>query len=399
MLAKPVLVLAAFVTASTSLVVRQKALRIINTRRQSAQSATPMSMKLTVNAWQYTNGLQDPRIPVPGNPQVGDRPLDFTVSQEQIDILKRDGVVHIRGALSQEWLDYLTQSTEWQIKNPHIWASPGVASGIYDYIQRSIWTTNEAFANFLYYSPLATILAKLGETEEIRLSTDLLMVNPNSGFKWHQDNQNGPVLFDDALRWWVTMDDTPADYGAPVYLKGSHKNKSVKKDAVFVDLDDGDLRDFPEQLEFRPKAGDMIVWNARTIHKIDGPENKDWGSSKRRVLGGTGVVAGAKYYGEKRALFSDMASHDMKDGDVLCGPQWPRLYPTAVASEVAARKRGDCSRSMEGFLRMSGNMLSSIGEMGSWVNVLNKKKVLDDTSEDPEDMGAVRTKDTTAVQR
>lgn len=78
---------------------------------------------------------------------------------------------------------------------------------------------------------MATILAKLGETEEIRLSTDLLMVNPNSGFKWHQDNQNGPVLFDDALRWWVTMDDTPAEYGAPVYLKGSHKNKSVKGDA------------------------------------------------------------------------------------------------------------------------------------------------------------------------
>ena len=295
-------------------------------------------------------------------------------------------------------MDYLTESTEWQIKHPHIWASPGVASGIYDYIQRSIWTTNEAFANFLYYSPLATILAKLGETEEIRLSTDLLMVNPNSGFKWHQDNQNGPVLFDDALRWWVTMDDTPADYGAPVYLKGSHNNKSVKKDAVFVDLEDGDLRsllpansvafvflhlsllspclslrdpptnwladglgdhthththtcrEFPEQLEFRPKAGDMIVWNARTIHKIDGPENKDWGASKRRVLGGTGVVAGAKYYGEGRALFSDMATHAMKDGDPLSGPQWPRLYPTAVASEVRVRERDVASAPTQSFL-------------------------------------------------
>ena len=53
----------------------------------------------------------------------------------------------------------------------------------------------------MYFSPLSTALAKLGETREIRLSTDLLMVNPNNGFKWHQDNQNGPVLFDDALRW------------------------------------------------------------------------------------------------------------------------------------------------------------------------------------------------------
>ena len=64
---------------------------------------------------------------------------------------------------------------------------------------------------------------------EIRVSTDLLMVNPNKGFKWHQDNQNGPLTCGhggklDGLRFWVTMDDTPAGYRvccsvAAVYLK------------------------------------------------------------------------------------------------------------------------------------------------------------------------------------
>jgi len=60
------------------------------------------------------------------------------------------------------------------------------------------------------------------------------------GFKWHQDNQNGPIdafaggldANDEphkALRWWVTMDDTPADHGAPVYLKGSHRNTKVQQ--------------------------------------------------------------------------------------------------------------------------------------------------------------------------
>lgn len=310
---------------------------------------------------------------VPGNKKPLDPPEDHPITAEQIETLERDGVVHIQGLLSEEWLDYLRGATEWQIEHPHIWASPGVASGMYDYIQRSIWTTNEAFSNFLYFSPLSTCLAKLGETEEIRLATDLLMVNPNDGFKWHQDNQNGPVLFDDALRWWVTMDDTPPDHGAPVFLKGSHRNKSVKDDAVFVDLNDGDLSDYPDQLQMNIKAGDLIVWNARTIHKIDGPSSKDWGARKRRVLGGTGVRAGAKYYGEERALFSDMSSHELKDGDPLVGPFWPRLYPSAVSSELASRRNGECSRSMEGFLRMSGNMLASIGEMGSWLRVYNKR--------------------------
>ena len=234
-------------------------------------------------------------------------------------------------------------------------------------------------SNFLYFSPLATALAKVGETESIRLSTDLLMVNPNNGFKWHQDNQNGPVRFEDALRWWVTMDDTPPDHGAPVYLKGSHKNKCVNNDAVFVNIEDGDLPDYPEQLAFRPKAGDLIVWDARAIHKIDGPQNKDWGvegqgGRKRRVLGGTGVIAGAPYMGEERALFSDMSTHSLSDGDLLAGPQWPQLYPAAIRSEVDARARGECSRSMEGFLRMAGNMVASVGEMGSWLKVYNKDK-------------------------
>jgi len=299
-------------------------------------------MGIKVNPWEYKNGVQDPKLKVPGNPQPLSPPADFTITADQIATLHEDGVVHIKGLLSDEWLEYLRSSTEWQIEHPHVWASPGVTSGIYDYIQRSIWTTNEAFSNFLYFSPLSTALAKLGETEEIRLSTDLLMVNPNNGFKWHQDNQNGPVLFDDALRWWVTMDETPPDHGAPVYLKGSHRNKSVKDDAVFVNLEDGDLSDYPEQLEFKPKAGDLIVWNARAIHKIDGPKSKDWGARKRRVLGGTGVMAGAKYYGESRALFSDMSTHALKDGEALQGPQWPRLYPSAVSSEYSARQNGEC---------------------------------------------------------
>lgn len=310
-----------------------------------------------------------------------DPPAPFTITAEQINSLKEDGVVHIPQLLNADWLEYLQGATEWQIKNPHIWASPGVSSGIYDYIQRSIWTTNEAFSDFLYFSPLATALAKLGETEEIRLSTDLLMVNPNNGFKWHQDNQNGPVQFDDALRWWVTMDETPVDHGAPVYLKRSHLNKSVKGDAVFVNLEDGDLPNFSEMIEFRPKAGDLIVWNARSIHKIDGPKSRDWGTRKRRVLGGTAVKRGALYAGEGRALFSDMATHSLKNGDVLQGPQWPRLFPSAVQSEYEARKRGECSRTFEGFLRLGGGMLASLGEMGSFLKVYNKGKIKEEIGE------------------
>jgi len=54
-----------------------------------------------------------------------------------------------------------------------------------------MWQTNNLFCDFYYHSPLGHVLAQCGVCEEVRLSTDLLMVNPNKGFKWHQDNQNG----------------------------------------------------------------------------------------------------------------------------------------------------------------------------------------------------------------
>ena len=268
------------------------------------------------------------------------------------------------------------------MQNPHFWSVAGVASGLYDYIQRSVWASNSAFADFMYYSPLSSALAGIGGAKELRLATDLLMVNPNKGFKWHQDNQNGPIdafgNYDDdwskpkALRWWVTMDETPPDHGAPVYLRGSHKNTVVSEDAVFVDLEKDGLLQYPEIMEFRPKAGDLIVWHSRAIHKIDGPANQDWDASKRRVLGGTVACDDATYEARGRALFSDMGSHGLEDGMPLKHPLFPRIYPSPDPYEASEALAGRCTRTTEGITRLAGNVFASMGEMLSFGKVYNK---------------------------
>lgn len=312
-------------------------------------------------------------------------------------------MVHIKGVLNPQWLEHIRALTEHQVANPHIWASPGtrsslerwrrfeplvgVASGLYDYIQRNVWTTNDGFMRFLYYSPVASVLAQLGEAENsVRVTTDLLMVNPNKGFKWHQDNQNGPVSFDDALRWWVTMDDTPRDHGAPVYLRKSHENQCVDEDAVFVSLDDGDLPTYANDLlEFRPKAGDMIVWHARTIHKIDGPDSQDWGERKRRVLGGTVAIDNAKYKDKQKVEFADMGRHSLKDGDPLTDPHFPRIWPRPVPQEKVARFQGRVGRSLPGFARMVSSMFNhkTMQQFSSWGNVVKVDKAKVVSNDEP----------------
>jgi len=202
------------------------------------------------------------------------------------------------------------------------------------------------------------ILAQAGRTDEIRLSTDLLMVNPNKGFKWHQDNQNGPITWKDGIRFWVTMDETPKEYGSPVYLKGSHRNNAVPESDVFVDIEQEGLEEYRDQwLEFRTMPGDMLVWHPRTIHKVDGPSDGIW-TSYRRVLGGT-VAKGGTVYTDKRGtggVLSDLGKHDLEDGDKLSSPFFPIVYPRFNGDEARRRDEGGVGRSPKDIIGKLGGL-------------------------------------------
>mmetsp|Transcript_8987 Transcript_8987/g.20960 ORF Transcript_8987/g.20960 Transcript_8987/m.20960 type:complete len:420 (-) Transcript_8987:81-1340(-) len=341
--------------------------------------APAMKWDVDIAPWELDYGLQRSPVRLPDGVEIGDPPQPFEVTDEQRRALYEDGAIVIPGVLNKEWIEYLRDATDWQVEHPHFWSIAGVASGLYDYIQRSVWASNGAFADFMYYSPVASALAGSVGAKELRLATDLLMVNPNKGFKWHQDNQNGPIdSFGEpganewtSLRWWVTMDDCPPDHGAPVYLRKSHLNMGVSTEAVFVDLEKDGLLAYPELLEFRPKAGDLIVWHARAIHKIDGPRSQDWESSRRRVLGGTVAIDDAKYLAGGRLLFADMGSHGMQDGDSLSHPLFPKLWPCSDPNERAEASAGRCTRTWEGVSRVWGGAFKSMAEMASFANVVN----------------------------
>lgn len=309
--------------------------------------------------WEYNFGLQDPQLPLPHGIQERITPPEtYTITEEQIQTLERDGVVHIKGVFDEEWVDYLRKATMYQVNEPHFWAFAGTASKLYDYIQRNIWQTNRAFANFYYHSAMGHVLAQCGRTDEIRVSTDLLMVNPNKGFKWHQDNQNGPITWEEGLRFWITMDETPADYGAPVYLKGSHFNNVVDEQAVFVDIEQEGLEAYKDQVaEFRTMPGDMLIWHPRTIHKVDGPEDGVW-TTYRRVLGGTVAKAGTTYHDKTGSggVLSDLGRHGLVEGDKLQSPFFPIVYPQFDKSEADDRDAGRVGRSPRDIIGKIGGL-------------------------------------------
>lgn len=202
------------------------------------------------------------------------------------------------------------------------------------------------------------VLSQCGKTDEIRISTDLLMVNPNKGFKWHQDNQNGPISWEEGIRFWITMDETPKDYGAPVYLKGSHLNQCVEEQAVFVDIDREGLEEYRDQLaEFRTMPGDMLIWHPRTIHKVDGPADGIW-SSYRRVLGGTAAKGGTLYRDKTGTggVLSDLGRHNLQNGQKLQSSFFPIVYPQFDSQEAEERDDGKVGRSPRDIIGKIGGL-------------------------------------------
>lgn len=310
--------------------------------------------------WEYNFGLQDPKMRLPHGIQLDvTAPEKYEVTEEQIATLERDGVLHIKNVFDDEWVDYLRKATAYQVDNPHFWAFAGTASKLYDYIQRNVWQTNRSFANFYYHSAMSHVLAQCGRTDEIRISTDLLMVNPNKGFKWHQDNQNGPITWDEGVRFWITMDETPKEYGAPVYLKGSHENRVVDEGAVFVDIEMDGLGAYKEELlEFRTMPGDMLIWHPKTIHKVDGPSDGIW-TSYRRVLGGTVAKGGSLYHDKTGSggVLSDLGKHGLEDGAKLDSPFFPIVYPRFSKEEAQARDESKVGRSPSDIVGKLGGLV------------------------------------------
>jgi hypothetical protein len=340
-------------------------------------SATSSIAAKAINPMKIAAGVQDPGVALPAGVEVGQLPQALHVSEQQVVQFEEDGVIMVKGAL-KEWVPYLQAITEYQIENPHVWSLVGRISGLYDYIQRNMWMTNDGFRDFLYYSPLGHVLSQLGRTKEVRCTTDMLLVNPNKGFGWHQDNQNGPIDFPYALRWWVAMDRCGQnDFGAPEYLLGSHRNESVDDKAVFVSLEDGDLPGFTRKTKFIPEPGDLIIWDARTIHRIVSPPDQCWQEgTQRRALGGTVAKDGAIYLNKGGASgISDLAGHDQKNGEKLGSPYFPRIYPTRDPEEEEIRsKREIIGRSPKKIGELAVNLVSNAGKYVSFTKVVGKKQ-------------------------
>ena len=267
----------------------------------------------------------------------------FTVSQEQQLEYQQQGVIVLRDVISEYWLDKLAHAIERDIANPgpfYHGYNPKDGKGKFHGNLR-IWEHDEAFKAYCFDSVLPSIAAQLMESEKINLLYDQLFVKePNTlnATRWHSDQPYWPIQGEQILSFWLCLDPVSQQNGALEFVKGSHlwnrwfqpesfgegSGAEYDKNAQFepmIDIENN--RDKYDIASWDLKPGDLYVVQGMTVHGAKGNSTAD---GRRR--GYTVRYIGDDIrYDIRKGLSKPICNPNFKQGDKLCGEQYPQVFP------------------------------------------------------------------------
>lgn len=218
----------------------------------------------------------------PYNPSVG-------IESGMRNTLNSDGVVCLRSAIDQSWLD--------RIENGITLALDGAStdldtvknkndSGSFTY-SSGAWQSVEPFREFIFDSPMPDIAWALLDSRNLTLFYDFLLIKQaksnNAATPWHQDHSYYPLDGYKAINCWVALDDIPQQSSLR-FIRGSHMPRQLYR-AIDFENPQRDYLHARRQLPLPPKndesdttnvlsvelkAGDMLAWTSYTLHAAPG---------------------------------------------------------------------------------------------------------------------------------
>ena len=290
-------------------------------------------------------------------------PLHYTVTEEQLQALHRDGAVHLHSVLSPAWLEYMELVVEDRVNNPWIWNIAVKMLDVYEYYQFDNWMVSPGFLDYLTTGPAISIARSVFPTwSTIRVLKETLFYKPRAVYPalltpLHVDCESGGHGCPDypAFRLWVTLDKVERGKGI-VFQKGTHDNVEEREKAKALGCPSN--AESPEYFSFEMEPGDGLVWFGDTVHFAYG--------GNRRVLSMCLIEGETSRFedNKKPHINWDWIDHGIKEGDLIQGPYFPQIYPSLNSSETQAREQRSIayfSASWENFYPFIRNKLSGLG--------------------------------------
>lgn len=206
------------------------------------------------------------------------------LTEEEKQTFRRDGVIHVPGAISPEWIDPMLAAVE----------RVTVKGKSFGLTIRS-YAVDEEFRQFTFDTGLAELAAQATDSEQVRVYFDQIFVKKaNTGsqvFDWHQDHPYWPIGGTQVASTWVALTAATAETSSLEFVKGSHLwGKTYRPPGSremlnglfdgFAEMADEicddeivDFENHPDEYEilgYAVEPGDALLFDYRVLHRSRG---------------------------------------------------------------------------------------------------------------------------------
>ncbi len=258
------------------------------------------------------------------------------VDEEMLSAYRSDGVVLIRG-LFRDWVEIIKAGIERNMASPGPFASENSKEGqaglfFDDYCN---WTRIEEFEDVIRNSPVASVAAKLMDSETVQIFHDHVLVKePGTTLAtpWHQDS---PYYFVDGkqnISFWCPVD--PVKEATLRLVAGSHlwempvlptrwasETDFYPNENIYMPVPDPDAEGM-QILEWEMEPGDAVAFHYKTLHGARG----NLSGSRRRAFSIRFVGDDARYVTRAGKTSPPYPGHDMKENQRLREDWFPVIY-------------------------------------------------------------------------
>lgn len=263
------------------------------------------------------------------------------------DIFQADGVVLLKGVISQSWVDVLRAGVERNRQEPgpytRGYTPEGAPGGFWgDYCN---WQRIPEYRDFVENGPTAALAAKLMGSKSARFFHEHVLVKePGTREKtpWHHDQPYYCVDGKQSVSFWIPLDPVPRET-CPEFVAGSHAwgrwFVPTKFSGVQYDREESWMEATPDIEAARAdydirgwdlEPGDCIAFHFLTLHGA--PANSSLNHRRRAFAArwvGDDAVFGARS-GEVSPPFPEIVGH-LKTGDPLPEDLFPTIWPVGEA--------------------------------------------------------------------
>ena len=219
--------------------------------------------------------------------------------EDAVQTYERDGVVCLRNAFSQEWVEQGRRAVATVIRtrshsNLHSAHQEEGQSGNF-FFDTFLWKRLPSFQKFTFESPASELARKVMRSRSLLLYFDMAIVKEpgtRAPTPWHYDEAYWPVSGTQVCNIWVALDQVPVET-ALRFVLGSHKLHDDYRAVDFFSSESmpGHTRPEPPQWDLLPgdhriacapmNPGDCAILNLRTHHSAPGNLQH---SNRRRVI-------------------------------------------------------------------------------------------------------------------